>query len=192
MIKRSTLLSFLLYALFAVVITACRKDENVSQLNDELKDTTAVSPSLGSFLASAGQLKINFNDSTYVFDAAKDSIAFVKVDTAGNQYFGLTAIDSAHNLSFGISGIGIAKNNSVTKVEGSQFLFNAADSNVQAAYTLSKASHEMELGKLSLKRYSDKTDSASAKGSFTAFLSGDTSAKAPMIKVTGSFDLQLK
>ena len=190
--KSFTYIFVLILLLFAATVTSCRKDEDVkAAAGKEVDNTVAVSSSPGSFLAKSGKLKINLADTTYIFDAAKDSIAFVKVDTAGNQYFGVTAINKEHSISFGISGVGIAASKAVTKVAGSQFLFKIKNQ-PQIEYTLSNSAHELELGKLSLKKYSDDKDKVFAKGTFTTFLAKDVKEGSPFYKVTGSFDLKLK
>ncbi|RYZ98515.1 MAG: hypothetical protein EOP47_19170 [Sphingobacteriaceae bacterium] len=181
---------FSILLLFAVVITSCRKDDDVTAaMVENNTDTIASTP--GSFLAASGKLKINIDDTTYTFDAGKDSIAFVKVDTAGNQYFGVTAINKDHSISFGISGLGIAANKSSTKVAGSQFLFSIINK-PRVEYTLSRSAHELELGKLQLKKYNNDAEKVFAKGTFTTFLAKDTVPGSVLYKVTGSFDLKLK
>lgn len=188
--KRFTRLFIGVLMLYSAIITSCRKDDDLHAFDKEKTDSTSLSSSSGSFIATAGQLRIDFNDTTYTFDAANDSIAFVRVDTAGNQYFGVTAINKDHSISFGISGLGEATSKAATKVEGSQFLFiNQLKPSTE--YTLSKSAHELDLGKLSLKKYSNAKDNVTAKGSFTTFLSSDTSKNATMYKVTGKFDISL-
>ncbi|GAA4338791.1 hypothetical protein GCM10023149_49050 [Mucilaginibacter gynuensis] len=175
--------------LWAMVITSCRKDDEISEETAKKSTTEVSDASVGNFLASKGTLKISIEDSTYTFDAATDSVAFVKVDTAGNQYFGISAINKAHTISFGISSLGVAENKSTTKVEGSQLLFKAGlGENIQ--YTLNQIAHDEDMGKLKLKQFNDKN--VLAKGSFTTFLSKDTIKGSPLYKVTGSFDLKLK
>jgi hypothetical protein len=176
--------------LLTATVTSCRKDEDMKANIDNVEADTAVSSSAGSFLATSGNLKVSFEDSTYTFDATKDSIAFIRVDTAGNQYFGVTAINKEHTVSFGISGLGVAASKAVTKIAGSQFLAKAKNK-PKVEYTLSQATHELELGKLSLKKYNDDAESVLAKGTFSTFLAKDTIQGAPVYKVTGSFDLKL-
>ncbi|MBE9584216.1 hypothetical protein IM792_07130 [Mucilaginibacter sp. JRF] len=188
--NKFTHLFFSILLLVSAVISSCRKDEDVQSFNKDGKDSTALSSSSGSFIATTGELSITFNDSTYVFDAETDSIAFVRVDTAGNKYFGITAINDDHTMSFGISGLGEAVSKATTKVEGSQFLFN--DEKVAPSYTLSKSAHELDLGKLSLKKYTNEKDDVAAKGTFTTFLASDTTKDAVLYKVTGKFDIKFK
>ncbi|MCD8740394.1 hypothetical protein LT679_07250 [Mucilaginibacter roseus] len=175
--------------LLSAVVTSCRKDEDLQSFKND-KDSTALPSSSGSFIATTGELSITFNDSTYIFDAEKDSIAFVRVDTAGNKYFGITAINDSHSMSFGISGLGEAINKSSTKVEGSQFLF--VNDKADSSFTLSKSAHEMDLGKLSLKKYTNEKDDVAAKGTFVTYLASDTGKNATLHKVTGKFDIRFK
>lgn len=177
--------------LLSASVTSCRKDDDVKADIDNLEADTAASTSAGSFLATSGSLKVSFEDSTYTFDAAKDSIAFVKVDTAGSQYFGVTAINKEHTVSFGISGLGVAASKAVTNIAGSQFL-SKAKNKPKIEYTLSQSTRELEMGKLNLKKYNDDPQSVLAKGTFSTFLAKDTTQGAPVFKVTGSFDLKLE
>ena len=112
MVKFSTrFLGFIL--LLAAFVSSCQKDESVKSLNaenaqmqaDSVKKLNSVSAP-GNFLASKGMLKIKVQDSTYVFDATQDSVAFINMNIDGKQYFGLTAINKAHTVSFGISSLG--------------------------------------------------------------------------------------
>ncbi|RYZ92943.1 MAG: hypothetical protein EOP47_29860 [Sphingobacteriaceae bacterium] len=190
--KLFTHVCILIFLLFAATVTSCRKDEDVKAATQiERTDSLAVSSSLGSFLATSGKLKVYIADTTYTFDAATDSIAFVKVDTAGNQYFGVTAINKEHNISFGISGMGVAASKAVTNVAGSQFLFKIKNQ-APLQYTLSSSAHELELGNLTLKKYSDSKKKVFAKGTFTTFLAKEAKEGSPFYKVTGSFDLKLE
>lgn len=189
--KRFTHIFFSSLLLFAVVTSSCRKDEDIATVTDNNAAAGLAKQTPGIFLATSGKLKINIEDTTYTFDAGKDSIAFVKVDTAGSQYFGVTAINKEHSISFGISGLGIAVNKVSTKVAGSQFLFSNKNQ-LPLEYTLSKSAHELDLGKLQLKKYNNDKEKVFAKGSFTTFLAKDTIPGSVLYKVTGSFDLKLK
>lgn len=189
--KKFTFLFFMLAMLLSAVITSCRKDEDLQGFKND-KDSTALSSSSGSFIATTGELSITFNDSTYVFNAEEDSIAFVRVDTAGNKYFGITAINNTHSMSFGISGLGEATGKSSTKVEGSQFLFANENTKAASSFTLSQSAHEMDLGKLSLKKYTNDKDDVAAKGTFVTYLASDTGKNATLHKVTGKFDIRFK
>src|SRR5437868_1564894 len=95
---------FLLLAAFS----ACQKEDEVpiglkAGLKNDSVNRAINLNSPGTFLAAKGLLKITVEDSTYIFDAAKDSIAFVSVGLDSNKYFGITAINKAHTISFGIS-----------------------------------------------------------------------------------------
>ncbi|RYY36807.1 MAG: hypothetical protein EOP46_05100 [Sphingobacteriaceae bacterium] len=172
-------------------ITSCRKDESLDSFLDEKTDTTTVTTSLGSFLATDGKLKVTWEDTTYVFDAEVDSIAFVKVDTAGNQYFGVTAINKEHNISFGISGVGAAENKAKTTVAGGQLLFQLSKEKA-ASYTLSREAHKLDSGKFNLKKYAEEDDEVQAKGNFTTYLVHYADKDSVLHKVTGTFDLKFK
>ena len=175
----------------SVTVTSCRKDEIQAADKEEITDTAAVVPSLGGYLATTGKLKIKFNDTSYVFDARADSIAFIKVDTAGKQYFGITAINDAHTISFGISGKGAAADKIEANVAGTQFLFRQ-NSIQQQAFTLSNKAHALDIGNFVLKKYRYANDELVLKGTFTAYLASDTDTTAQLHKVTGSFDLKLQ
>ncbi|RCH54147.1 hypothetical protein DJ568_14810 [Mucilaginibacter hurinus] len=174
--------------LFLAIASGCRKDDNLEQTASNLHNSS-VEKTSGTFLAKSGKLKVKIDDTTYVFDAVKDSIAFVNVDTAGNRYFGLTAINNGHNVSFGISGLGTPDAKVTTNVAGSQLLFNNK-SNLPEEYTLSKSAHKLDLGNLHLKKYHNGKGKVLAKGTFTTYLAKDTLPDSPLHKVTGSFDLE--
>ena len=76
------------------------------------------------YLAVKGTLKIFLPDSTYTFDASRDSIAFVNVSSGDKKYFGNTAINKEHSMSFGISSAGNAVTNANSPVAGSQLLLS--------------------------------------------------------------------
>ncbi|RVT99785.1 hypothetical protein EOD41_15190 [Mucilaginibacter limnophilus] len=178
-----------IFLLGTAVLSSCRKDEDLNAFVDKKTDSTAISSSIGSFLATEGKLKVVLEDSTYTFDAAVDSIAFIKVDTAGSEYFGITAINKAHTVSFGISGAGAAVNKTKATVAGGQLLFKLDSQAV--AYTLSRQAHKLDLGKLNLKKYKEEEEKGiEAKGSFTTFLEKGAIKDSVMYKVTGSFDLK--
>ena len=189
------LISFVL--LFSVMISSCQKDENVKDM-DVVKQT-AITDSVstlsiintpGNFLAGKGTLKVTIEDSTYTFDAATDSVAFINVHNGDNKYFGITAINKAHTMSFGISSIGFASSDTETKVAGSQFLFHVDDKKPVLQYTLSKYTNQGDSSKISIEKYND--ENLIAKGTFTAFLAKDDKVNSPFSRVTGSFELQIK
>src|SRR5580658_897380 len=95
--RRFTNLLILLAISLLAVTSACQKDPAVNE-PDASKTNIAADSSIfsspGNFLAASGTLKIKYNDSTYTFDAARDSIAFINVRVDENtHYFGITAIN---------------------------------------------------------------------------------------------------
>ncbi|MFD0749669.1 hypothetical protein ACFQZS_05920 [Mucilaginibacter calamicampi] len=180
---------FLLLAAFS----ACQKEDEVpvglkaGAKNDSLN--TAINLNApGTFLALKGLLKVDMGDSTYVFDAATDSIAFVSVDLDSNKYFGITAINKAHTVSFGISSAGVARADTNTTIAGSQLLFSKDDSPA-VQYTLSKYISVRDMGKINLTKF--QQDSTLTKGTFYTILSRQGKASS-FYKTTGTFDLRLK
>ena len=156
-------------------------------------DTTKVGALVsapGNFLALSGTLTVKIKDSTYTFNAATDSIAFINVHTDGaTHYFGITAINKAHTLSFGISSSGFVNSNTVNDVAGSQFLLNA-DKSRSLEYSLSRFTPQKDSGSITIDSYNQGVQLA--KGSFFTYLATDDKAATPFEKVEGSFDLKLK
>lgn len=190
MSKKFTHFMMMLLLLATAMFSSCRKDEDLSAYVDKKSDTTVASSSLGSYLATGGKLKVTMEDTTYIFDAAVDSIAFIKVDTAGSEYFGVTAINKDHTISFGISGAGAAVNKAKTRVAGGQLLFKPDSQAV--VYILSKESHKLDPGKFNLKKFKEEKEKVEAKGAFTTYLENGTIKNSPLYKVTGSFDLKFQ
>ena len=188
------LLSALL--LISVTISSCQKDENVKDMDTIKTTATADSASAiginapGNFLAGKGTLKITIEDSTYTFDATKDSVAFINVHSGDSKYFGITAINKAHTMSFGISSGGFASANISGKVAGSQFLFKLDEKNPVLQYTLTKYGGKDDSGIISIEKYNN--DGVIAKGTFFTFLAKDDKANSPFYRVEGSFELLLK
>ena len=185
--------------LIMVMISSCQKDESVKdmdtvkpQLNAGIDSASAanVVNNPDNFLAGKGTLKITIKDSTYTFDAATDSVAFINVHSGDSKYFGITAINKAHTMSFGISSIGFASANTTSKVAGSQFLFKADDKKPELQYTLTQFVGQDDSGKISIEKYNN--DNLIAKGTFFTFLAKDDKADSPFYRVEGSFELQLK
>jgi len=193
--KKFILCYVLLMLLLSGMIVSCQKDQDikdVSTVNANAKVDSANLSALnapGNYLAVKGTLTITIQDSTYSFDAAKDSIAFVNVHSGSDQYFGITAINKDHNMSFGISSAGYALSNLNTTVAGSQFLINR-DKKPTIEYALTKYATEQDFGKINLTSY--KQDSVLAKGTFYTFLAKDAKPSAPFYRVKGTFSLQLK
>ena len=190
--RRLRHLFFILFVL--AVFASCQKDEAINDVSpsalkaDSVNSLSAVSKP-GNVLAVAGTLKITIKDSTYTFDAARDSIAFVNVYLDDKKYFGITAINKAHTMSFGISSAGYAAANLAGDIAGSQLLFNnTGNPNVQ--YTLSQHIDAANPGKLNLIQY--QRDSVLARGTFTTYLATDAKPNSAFYKAVGSFELKRK
>jgi len=183
--------------LLSVAAASCQKNDNVKGM-DTVKQTAvadsvstlSVTNAPGNFLAGKGTLKVTIEDSTYTFDAATDSVAFINVHTDDSKYFGITAINKAHTMSFGISSVGFAATNVNSKVAGSQLLFKVDDKKPVLQYTLTRYADQEESGKISLEKYN--SENIIAKGTFFTFLAKDDKANSPFYRVEGSFELQLK
>lgn len=183
--------------LISVALTSCQKDETVKDL-DAVKPVAVVDTPAnlsiintpGNFLAGKGVLKITIEDSTYTFDASKDSVAFINVHNGDNKYFGITAINKEHTMSFGVSSIGFASAKITTKIAGSQFLFRVNEKKPTLQYTLTQFAGDEDSGKINIETYNNENQIA--KGTFFTFLAKDDKANSPFYRVEGSFDLQLK
>ncbi|CAN5364336.1 hypothetical protein BH09BAC6_BH09BAC6_24570 [soil metagenome] len=193
--KRFTQLFIPLIFMLMAAFSACQKDSDVKDpavsKTSVAIDSTALL-NTGNFLAAKGILKITINDSTYTFDAAQDSIAFINERQDGDKrYYGLTAINKAHTMSFGISSAGFVYSNTSSAIAGSQFLL-MADEKAAAVqqYTLSRFVGKDDFGKISVDKYNQ--GNVLAKGTFFTFLATDDKATSPFYRVDGSFDLQLK
>jgi hypothetical protein len=192
-IKRATRYLLLLAFLLSAVLYSCQKDSQdpvVTTASTKTDSATLTLNTPGNYLAVSGTLKISLPDSTYTFDASRDSIAFVNVSSGDKRYFGITAINKEHNMSFGISSPGNAASNFNSPVAGSQLLLNSVNRpNVE--YTLPQNVAAQDFGKIDLVAY--KQDSLLAKGTFYTFLTADDKAGTPTTyKVKGTFTLQLK
>jgi len=191
--KRFTKYFIIFILLLSGMIVSCQKDQdNDVTVNSNLSADSSSMSALttpGNYLAVKGSLKITIQDSTYTFDAAHDSIAFVNVHSGSSQYFGITAINKAHNMSFGISSAGNAQSNINTAVAGSQFLIRSSNK-PDISFALSQFAASQDFGKISLSTY--KQDSVLAKGTFYTFLAKDAKVTSPFYKVKGTFSLQLK
>jgi hypothetical protein len=171
---------------------SCQKDSQdmVAATPQSKTDSSTVTLNTpGNDLAVKGILKISLPDSTYTFDASRDSIAFVNVSSGNTQYFGITAINKEHSMSFGISSAGSVAINVNNPVAGSQLLLSQANK-PNVAYTLPQNIASQDFGKISLVAY--KQDSVLAKGTFYTFLTADSKTGTPPYKVKGTFSLQLK
>jgi len=185
--KRFTQYFILIFLLLSGVIVSCQKDQEIKDDASSKSDTTFTAPD--NYLAAKGTLNITLQDSTYSFDAATDSIAFVNVHNGNNQYFGITAINKAHNMSFGISSSGYALSNINTNVAGSQFILKP-DKGDADQYALTDSATVQDYGKINLSAY--KQDSVLAKGTFYTYLVKAGLGKPTTYKVKGTFSLRLK
>jgi uncharacterized protein YdeI (BOF family) len=181
-------LRFILIALlFSVAIISCQKDQSVDLTVEKVAVKADTSNTSGNFLAVSGLLNVTMGDSTYTFDAAKDSIAFINVNIDSNKYFGITAINKQHTMSFGISSPGVAAPNLTNTIAGSQLLFNTGKKSTE--YTLSETADESESNQISLAKYMQ--DSVLTKGTFTTVMMNKDGKQAPST-VKGSFNLLIK
>jgi len=177
--------------LISVVLTACQKDENVTQTTTQLTDSVKASSSSasGNFLASKGTLSVKLKDSTYTFNAEQDSIAFVNINIDGEQYYGLTAINKAHTVSFGISSSGAPIDDVASNISGAQVLLKGT-SKKNLEYTLIQSQQPQKLGNISIEKYNQ--DTTLAKGTFHTVVATDTKVTSPKYDVEGSFELKIK
>lgn len=180
--------------LFALLLSgmlySCQKDnQDMVTTSSKTDSSTLIANMPGNYLAVKGTLKISLPDSTYTFDASKDSVAFVNMSSGDTQYFGITAINKEHSMSFGISSAGNAAKNVNSPVAGTQLLLSRVNKpNVE--YTLPQNVDSLDFGKITLTAY--KQDSVLAKGTFYTFLTPDSKTGQPAYKVKGTFSLQLK
>ena len=193
--KRFTYLMYFFVAALMAVLASCQKDSDVKDdaaTKTNIADSTvALSPA--NILAVAGKLTVTIKDSTYTFDASKDSIAFINVHDDGddkNRYYGITAINKEHNMSFGISSSGYVHDNKNGDIAGGQFLLGPGYKTDGFQYSLSKYAGQKDFGNIHIDKYNQ--DSVLAKGTFHAWLSPGEKADAPVYKVEGTFNLKLK
>ena len=181
--------SFCLLLLSAVMVS-CQKEQSVkdAQLNQINPNLLAKISMPGNYLASSGILKITIKDSTYVFDAQKDSIAYVNLYLDNKTYFGITAINKEHTLSFGISSPGFAQTNQNKDVAGSQLILSKGNRpNIQ--YSLTQALNMQRLSTINFSNYAQ--DTTMAKGTFTTYLASGIKSDSSFYQVKGEFDLKL-
>jgi uncharacterized protein YdeI (BOF family) len=184
---------FAIAVFFMAAVSSCQKDSAVASPDPSATTVSAdssVMSSPGNYLAVSGTLKVKFNDSTYTFDAATDSIAFINVSTDNNRYFGITAINKDHSISFGISSAGFPYSNINRAIAGSQLLLNTGAKTPALQLSLSRYSEPKSLGNINLVQYNAEKELA--KGTFYTFMSKDDKATSPYYRVEGTFDLQLK
>ena len=184
----------LVFLAMGFFLASCQKDESVQDLKatavneaDTAQKIAELSPA-NNFLVSKGTLVIKLPDTSYTFDAALDSIAFVNLSNNGKAYFGITAINKAHTVSFGISSAGgpIAGEQGI--VSGCQLLLHPSEAS-NFAYTLIRNVATNDFGLLLIEKY--KQDTVLAKGTFHTYLA-NVPQNSPMSLVNGSFELKLK
>ncbi len=194
--NRFTYLIFSFTLCLMVVLASCQKDADVkdnSTVKTSLSADSSLALSPGNFLAASGTLSIKIKDSTYVFDAAQDSIAFINVhedNTETNRYFGITAINKEHTMSFGISSSGYVHADKSGDIAGSQFLLSPGYKKPGFQFSLSKYAGQKDFGEIRIDKYNQ--DSVLAKGTFHTYLAADDKANSPAYKVEGTFNLRLK
>ncbi|HWZ35885.1 MAG TPA: hypothetical protein VNW51_06970 [Mucilaginibacter sp.] len=175
---------------FSAAIVSCQKDEQPA--NGALVKPLIIKPDTsdnsGNFFATKGTLSITIDDSTYTFDAVKDSIAFINVNIDSNKYFGLTAINKAHTVSFGISSPGFAAPDIDNMIAGGQLLFNVDGKHLKQ-FALSNSAGNNLSNAIHLNQYMQ--DSVLTKGTFTTLMSEKGDEKATQV-VSGSFNLLRK
>lgn len=178
------------FVLLSLAITSCQKEQNLvdAQVNETNLNLLSKISMPGNYLASSGILTVTMKDSTYVFDAQKDSIAYVNLYLDNKTYFGITAINKDHTLSFGISSPGFAQANSVKNIAGSQFILTKGNkANIQ--YALTQQADKQHISNINLTSYAQ--DSTMAKGTFVAFLSPNVRSDSSFYYVKGQFDLKI-
>lgn len=173
----------LIVFVIAVSVTACKKDQSYTvKKADVLSDTSNNSQN---FLAGRGSLQIIVGDSTYTFNAAVDSIAFINAHIDSNKYFGITAINKQHTMSFGISSPGYAAPQLANSIAGGQLLFSGKGAK---QYTLSQTVGMGRFNQITLDDY--LKDSLITRGSFDAVMVNKTGADSTIVKAKGYFVLQ--
>ncbi|HTD97911.1 MAG TPA: hypothetical protein VK668_01425 [Mucilaginibacter sp.] len=180
--------------LLSAFVSSCQKDESVKAVKPdetELKADSALNNASnpGNYLAVKGMLKIKVQDSTYTFNAAHDSIAFVNMNIDGEEYYGITAINKAHTVSFGISSMGAPIAEMASDVSGAQFLLSAPGK-TNTEYTLTHNAPPKDYGIISLDKYNQ--DTTLAKGTFHTYLAKDKKPNSAFFIADGSFELQVK
>ncbi len=191
--KRFTHLIIICVFLFGLV-SSCQKDPAVKEAIDSRStvDSTKISSvtGAGNYLATRGILKVKIKDSTYTFDASRDSVAFINVHADENRFFGITAINKEHTLSFGISAAGFVNSDINSDIAGGQLLLNQGDDGSTQQYSLSQHGGQKDFGNINIIQYNQ--NGVLAKGTFFTFLSRDDKANSPVYRVEGTFELYLK
>jgi hypothetical protein len=192
-LKRFTNWYVVLVLMLSAMASSCQKDTGEQAVDQKViaanADSVLKETSPDNYLATEGILTIKMQDSTYTFDASKDSVAFVNMSAGDNRYFGITAINKNHTMSFGISSKGAAADSLTKPVAGGQLLM-MADVIHTRQYTLTQYAEPGDAGKINLLQY--RQNDVLAKGNFFTFLSKDDEPNSSLYRVQGTFDLKLK
>jgi hypothetical protein len=192
-VKRFTNWYVVLVLMLSAMASSCQKDTGEQAVDQKViaanADSVLKETSPDNYLATEGTLTIKMQDSTYTFDASKDSVAFVNMSAGDNRYFGITAINKNHTMSFGISSKGAAADSLIKPVAGGQLLM-MADVIHTRQYTLTQYAEPGDAGKINLLQY--RKNDVLAKGNFFTFLSKDDEPNSSLYRVQGTFDLKLK
>ncbi len=180
--------------LLSAILVSCQKEQNnydasspeLQGANYKLLATLAVP---GSVMAKSGTLTVTVKDSSYVFDAKTDSIAFVNLYIDNKRYFGITAINSKHNISFGISSPGFMHTNVDHDIAGSQFILNS-DKGPGIQYSLTQVANIQRMSRINFNSYAQ--DSTLVKGTLEIFLTPNPKSDSSFYRVKGQFDLKIK
>lgn len=192
--KRFTHLIIILCVVLFGLASSCQKDQAVKESMDgrSVADSSKIGSVHGSgnYLASRGTLTVKIKDSTYTFDASRDSVAFINIGADGNRFFGITAINKEHTLSFGISSPGFIQSGINSSVAGGQLLVSPGDAGSAQQYSLSQRAGQKDFGAISVTQYNQ--NGVLANGTFFTFVSMDDKANSPVYRVDGTFELYLK
>jgi hypothetical protein len=190
--KRYKLIILVLFIVILAGGSSCQKDAAVKETVATLTaDSTKIGVAPGNYLAAAGTLKIKFKDSTYTFDASRDSIAFINVHSGDDtQYFGITAINKEHTVSFGISSAGFPNANINREVAGGQLLLSQGNDGQAQQYSLSQYPGQKDPGNINIIQYNQS--GVLAKGTFVTSLATGDKPNSSNYQVEGSFELYLK
>ncbi|MBD1394591.1 hypothetical protein [Mucilaginibacter glaciei] len=192
-LKRFTNWCICVALLLSGMASSCQKDATDSEIARQQAvvkaDSAIAKSSPGNYLALSGTLIIRVQDSTYKFDAATDSIAFVNMNVGDDKYFGVTAINKDHTMSFGLSSKGMAATDVTRGIEGSQLILRPDAMHTQQ-YSLTRFTETGDAGNIKLTDY--RRDTVLAKGSFFTFLAKDDKEGSPFYRVEGKFDLKIK
>lgn len=199
MLKKDYSYFLLALVLFAqVLISSCRKDNESGLPNTEISELKSDSSQINSrtnatqyLLASSGKLQIKVNNTSYSFDAVRDSIVFIYVHPDDSSaYYGITAINKEHTLSFGLSSPGILQTKVATKIGGTQLLVKSSENKPITEYALSVTNSMKDPGSIKLQHLSLLNGPAS--GTFSTFLTVSSISPSSVYKVSGKFNLQFK